>query len=164
MKCPTEAPQSVGLLLAYTSQTLDRETAAAFAGHAAGCPACRAFTGAQDAVGQALDAWEAPPVSPDFDRRLYRRIENEVSWWDFMLRPFRPVMGSRALPIAVAAGLLIAAGLWIERPASVPTMAVPASAQMEVLRPDQAQHALEEMDLMEQFSQLVHADSPDPRI
>jgi hypothetical protein len=151
-------------LLAYTSQTLDREQAAAFAEHAAACPACRAFTAAQDTVCEALEAWEAPPVSADFDRRLYQRVEKEVSWWDLVLRPFRPVMGSRALPIAAAAGLMIAMGLWIERPASAPALSVPASAQMEALPPDQAQHALEEMDMMQEFSQLVRSDSSDPRI
>jgi anti-sigma factor RsiW len=164
MKCPTETPQSVELLLAYTSQTLDREEATAFAGHAAECPSCHAFLAAQDAAARALDAWEAPPVSADFDRRLYQRIEKEVSWWDLVLRPFRPVMGSRALPIAAAAGLLIAAGLWIERPGSVPAIGIPESAHMEALPPDQAQHALEEMDMMQEFSQLVHAETVDPRI
>jgi anti-sigma factor RsiW len=162
MRCPTETPESVEFLLAYTSHKLDGKQAAALAEHAAGCTACQAFTAAQDAVWRALDGWEAPPVSADFDRRLYQRVEKEVSWWDLLLRPFRPVMVSRAVPIAVAAGLLIAAGLWIERPGTVPV--VPESAQMEALPPDQAEHALQEMDMMQEFSQMVHADSNDPRI
>jgi anti-sigma factor RsiW len=164
MKCPTETPQSVELLLAYTAGKLDVDQAAALAEHAAFCPACRAFTRAQGAVSQALDSWEAPPVSADFDRRLYQRIEQQVSWWDLILRPFRPMMGSRALPIAAAAGLLIAVGLWIEHPGAVPAVTVPESAQMEALPPDQAQRALEEMDMMQEFSQMVHADASDPRI
>jgi hypothetical protein len=164
MKCPTETPQSVELLLALTANRLDGPQAAAMAEHAAACPACRAFTAAQDAVWESLDAWEAPPVSADFDRRLYQRIEEQVPWWDRLLRPLRPLVFNRAMPIAGAAGLLVAVGLWIEQPGAVPVPPVPESAQMEAIPPDQAQHALEEMDLMRQFSQMVHADPADPRM
>jgi hypothetical protein len=143
---------------------LEGEQASAVAAHAAGCPACQAFTREQDAVWQALDRWEAPPVSADFDCRLYRRIEQKVSWWDLVLRPFRPMMGSRSLPIAAAAGLLFALGLWIQRPGTLPSITVPESAQMEALPQDQAQRALEEMDMMKEFSQMVHSDASDPRI
>jgi anti-sigma factor RsiW len=164
MKCPTETPESVDVLMAYIADKLDAQQTATLAGHVAGCPACRAFTRNQLTVDRALDSWEAPPASPDFDRRLYLRIGQEVSWWNLLLRPFRPVMVSRALPICAAAGLLIAVGLWIERPGVLPNVPVPKSAQMDSLRPDQAQRALEEMDMMQQFSQLVPADSSVPRI
>jgi len=164
MRCPTETPESAELLLAYVAHKLDERQAAALAAHAAGCPTCREFTAAQNAVLQALDEWEAPPVAADFDRRLYQRIEKEVSWWDLLLRPFRPVMVNRALPIAAAAGLLVAVGLWIERPGTLPVAPVPQSAQVEAAPADQAEHTLQEMDMMRQFSQLVHADSADPRI
>jgi len=100
MRCPTETPQSVEILLAYVSNSLEGEQASEVAAHAAACPDCQAFTRAQNAVSQALDRWEAPPVSLDFDRQLYQRIEQEVSWWDLVLRPFRPMMGSRTLPVA----------------------------------------------------------------
>jgi hypothetical protein len=164
MKCPSETPQSVELLLALSAGTLSGPQAAAVAEHAAACPACRAFAAAQDTVWQSLDGWEAPPVSADFDRRLYRRIEQGVSWWELLLRPLRPLMVHRALPIAAAAGLLIALGLWIERPNAIPAVAVSEAAQMEAIPPDQAQHAIEEMDLMREFSQTVHADPSEPRI
>ena len=164
MRCPSETPQSVAVLLAYIAHELEEPQAAALAEHAAGCSACRQWMAAMGGVRRALDGWEAPPVSADFDRRLFARVEREVSWWDVLLRPFRPSQGSRALPIAAAAGLLIAAGLWIGRPGTSPILSVPASAQMEPLHPDQAQHALEEMDMMQQFSQMVHADPADPRM
>jgi hypothetical protein len=164
MKCPSETPKSVELLLALSAGKLEGPQTVALAEHAAACPACRAFTAAQDAVWQSLDGWEAPPVSADFDRRLYRRIEQETSWWDLFLRPLRSLMVHRALPIAAAAGLLIAVGLWIERPTALPVAAVSEAAQMEPIPPDQAQHAIEEMDLMQEFSQAVHADPSEPRI
>ena len=75
MKCPSETPESVALLLALSAGKLEGPQAAALEEHAAACPACRAFTAAQDTVWQSLDKWEAPPVSADFDRRLYRHLE-----------------------------------------------------------------------------------------
>ncbi len=164
MKCPTETPQSVELLLAMAANRLEGPQAAVVAEHAAACPTCRAFTAAQEAVWQSLDAWEAPPISADFDRRLYQRIEQQVSWLDRLLRPLRPLVFNRAVPIAAAAGLLIVVGLWIQRPDTAPVGAVPESAQIEAIPPEQAQHALEEMDLMRQFSQMVHTDPADPRM
>jgi anti-sigma factor RsiW len=164
MKCPTETPQSVEILLALSANQLDGEQTAAVSAHTAGCPACSAFLRAQGAVWEALENWEAPPVSADFNRRLYQRVEREAGWWNLLLRPFRPVMTSRAMPIAAAAGLLVALGLWIERPGTVPMVPAPESAQMEALPPDQAQRALEEMDMMQEFSQMVHADAADPRM
>jgi anti-sigma factor RsiW len=164
MRCPTETPESVAILLAYISDKLDEARAAEVAAHAEGCPACREFTARQRAVWQAMDAWVAPPVSADFDRRLYRRVESEISWWQAVVRPFRPVVGSRALPVAAAAGLLIAVGMWMVRPEIAPRIAAPASAQMEALPPEQAQSALEEMDMMQEFSQMVRSEAPSPRI
>jgi anti-sigma factor RsiW len=163
MRCPSETPQSVDLLLAFIANRLDALEAAAMAEHAARCPACREWIAGMGSVRQGLDAWEAPPVSADFDRRLFARVEKEVPWWDVLLRPFRPAIGRRTLPVAAAAGLLIAAGVWIGRPGAVPVLSVPASAQIEPLPPDQAQHALEEMDMMQEFSKMLPAES-DPRI
>src|SRR5260370_42315822 len=57
-----------------------------------------------------MDSGEAPPVSQDFNRRLYRRIEQEVSVWDMLARPFRPLFVRRGLPVAAAACLLVMAG------------------------------------------------------
>ena len=66
------------MLLAHTSRKLDAERAAVLEEHLANCPACREYAAAQFAVWEALDAWEAPEVSADFDRRLYARIDEEV--------------------------------------------------------------------------------------
>jgi hypothetical protein len=141
MKCP--------------KQTFDAE-------HLRECPECAAFASAQRSVSAALDLWEAPPVSADFDRRLYQRIEQEVPWWDFLVRPFRPLAGPRWLPVAAAAGLMIAVGLWVERPGETPIV-VPASAQVQALPPEQAADALQEMQVMQEFSNLIHSDA-EPRM
>src|SRR4051794_31879333 len=107
MTCPTETPESAELLLAYISRKLDARSRATLDEHIDTCPACREIAGGQKFVWQALDDWEAPPASADFDRRLYRRIEEERSWWDRLAGPWRPMLFRRALPIAAAAVLVV---------------------------------------------------------
>lgn len=112
---------------------------------------------AKRCVDDALDLWESPGVSADFDRRFYRRIEQTVPWWDFLVRPWRWV------PVATAAGILIAAGLWISRPGVTPP--APKSAAVEALPQDQAEKALREMQMIEEFNHLVRSDlAADPRM
>jgi hypothetical protein len=108
---------------------------------------------AKRSVGPALDLWEAPPVSAGFDRRLYRRIDRDVPWWHFLVRP------NRFLPVAAAAGLLIAAGIWVAQPGVTPA---PRSAVIE-LPADQAESALREMEMIEEFNRLVRSDLPADR-
>src|ERR1039458_6662773 len=100
MKCPIETRESAELLLAYCNRNLDAESTAMLERHMEVCPACREFASGQRAVWEALDVWEAAPVTSDFNHRLYRRIDREVSWWHLLMRPFRPVLVRQGLPIA----------------------------------------------------------------
>ena len=54
-----------------------------------------------------------PPVSPGFDRRLYRRIDEvaRFSWWERLTRAFRRMPLSQAVPLTASAGLLLMACL-----------------------------------------------------
>jgi hypothetical protein len=113
---------------------------------------------AKRSVDPALDLWEAPEVSAGFDRRLYRRIEQDVPWW----RRIALLPQQRLAPVAAAAILLIAASLWVGRPGAVPTV-VPRSAAIEALPPDQAEDALQEMQMIEEFNRLVRSDLPADR-
>ncbi len=104
MRCPTANQENAELLLAHVSRTLDAERAAVLEEHMARCAACRDYYAAQLAVWAALDHWEAPPVSADFDRRLYRRIEAVSRPWDLarvfraVLRAARGAAGGRGVP------------------------------------------------------------------
>ncbi len=164
MKCPIETRENAELLLAYCTRKLDAESAAILERHMEICPACREFASGQRAVWEALDAWEAAPVTLDFDRRLYRRIDREVSWWNLLMRPLRPVLVRQGLPIAAAAGLLVMAGVLLERPASGPSAAQPQSAQVDALQPDQVEHALDTMHMLGEFSSRVRGDAADPKM
>ena len=124
MNCPLETRENAQLLLDYCTRKLEPESVAVLERHIAICDACREFARGQRAVWQALDAWEAAPVSLDFDRRLYHRIEAHVPWWSLLLRPFRPPFNSvalrRSLHAAAMACLLVVAGIVLERPAISP--------------------------------------------
>jgi len=160
MKCPKENQE--GLLIAYSSRKLDAANTALLGQHVESCEACRDFIAAQQAVWNALDAWDAPAVSPDFDRRLYRRIEEQVSWWELAIRPFRPVF-RHALPIAAAAGVVLVAGLLLDRPSEAPKPAPQIHfAQTDSLQPDQVEHALAEIEMLDHFNRIMRAD-PDSR-
>jgi anti-sigma factor RsiW len=90
MKCPD--PET---LFDYCEGSADRAVEV----HLAGCAACRDRVDSHRAMWSALDRWEAPPVSTDFNRRLYARIESEdrrSRWWQ--------------QPLAAAAALVIVAG------------------------------------------------------
>ena len=70
MRCPIETGEGQRLL--------DRALPAALEDHIRDCRACSDLSGAHASVNRALDLWEAPAISADFDRRLYRRIESDV--------------------------------------------------------------------------------------
>jgi hypothetical protein len=168
MHCPMEDGDSGEILLGYCSQKLDAKSVATLEEHIRICPACREFADGQKAVWSALDAWEAAPVTPDFDRRLYARIEKEVSVWDLILRPFRPLLVRQGLPIAAAAAVVIMAGVLLDRPSSQPrpnaenaTVAVDAVGAVGA---DQAESTLQEMETMRDLNRLMHPDSADSKI
>lgn len=144
------------MLVAYTAGELDLATARALEAHLAGCPACRSLAAEQAAVWTALDAWEAPPISPDFDRRLYRRIEQEARfpWWARLARPFRLMPLRQALPLTATAGLLLMAGLLLRHPATAP---VPTRA--ESVRAEQVERTLDDLELLRQFTPAGSAES-----
>jgi len=159
MQCRIEDPGHTERLLAYCARKLDSEAAAALEEHIRNCPGCADFVKAQQAVWVALDGWETSPVSADFDRRLYQRIQREVSWWDLLTRPFRPLMARQGLPIAAAACLVIAAGVMLQRPPAMPPESVPQSAQVEAASPDQVEHAIDDMEILRELNHLVRPDA-----
>src|ERR1017187_4117333 len=151
--------ENADLLMEFVAGRLDAEARARLERHMEVCPACREFADGRQSVWKALDAWESAPVSPDFDRRLYRRIEREVSWWDRVLRPFRPALIRQGLPIAAAAGLALMAGIVMVRPTVVRPAPEKSSIQVESLRPDQVESAVEDMEMLQEINGLVRPDS-----
>ena len=154
MNCPMGSQENAELLLAYCARTLDPETTVTIERHLAVCPACREFQSQQRAVWDALDAWEAMPVSADFDRRLYQRIDAEAqsSWWSRIMRPLRPAFAggglfSRGVPLAATLCLLILAGVIAQRPSN---LVVPDDSGdvAESVQPADVERTLDDMDML----------------
>ena len=130
---------------------------AAIERHLSACPACRSKVAGQVALWNALDIWEAPPVSPDFDRRLYRRIDEvaRFSWWERLTRAFRRMPLSQAVPLTASAGLLLMAGLLLHRPGRIP----PVASRGEVVRANQVERTLDDLELLRQFGPANQAET-----
>jgi len=158
MRCLIETQEGAERLLAYsTGRTAGGENAA-LEQHLQNCAACRDYVTRQRAVWASLDEWEAPRVSADFDRQLYARIEQEVSWVDRLLRPVRTLLVWRGLPVAAAACLVITIGIVLELPSGMRPQ--PPSAPVEITHPEQVVHALDDMEMLGNFDSSLRGAAP----
>jgi len=165
MNCPLETSEHAALLVAHAARGLAPDTAVRLDRHIAGCAACSQFMRRQQAVWDALDVWQPEPVSPDFNHRLYARIEElerQTSWWHRLTGPLRSMLVRRAMPIAATAVVLLAAGVLMDR-SRVPA-AGSEQAQIEMLQPEQVEHALDDMETIRQFDRAMRSDTPDSKM
>jgi anti-sigma factor RsiW len=163
MRCPIEADPAI--VLADAAGRLDADRAAMLREHTKQCRACRESLDRQRAVWEALDVFEAAPVPPDFDRRLYARIATQKSAFDRMVQPLRLLFGGPGLRVAAASAVALLAVLLLHQspgPASI--SAVPESAEVEAVPPEQAEGALQQMELVRQLTQVVQSDSAQPKM
>lgn len=161
----------------YVSGSLNAVDAALFEKHLETCAECLEFVAGQNAVWQALDVFEAPAVSANFDRALHQRIA-QTSWWDriaaSITSPFRtPSLLRQGLPLMAAAALLTAALVVWERPNPAPAPAPQAATgQLSAeagapdadvsLQPEQMERALDDMDMLREFNHLVISEPAAP--
>jgi len=155
MNCPIEKSAE---LLAFSTGRLTPPEAAKLEPHVESCPVCRKFVENQRAVWRALDVWEAPPVTADFDRRLFQCIEQSESWHDRWIRPLRLLLVRQGLPIAATACLIVVAGLVSQRPAEV-AVPRPTQAAVETLQPDQVDHVLDDLQMLGEFTSTARSDA-----
>ena len=159
-----ECQEVAELALEEFAGRLDADRRAKLERHIEACPACRQLAAGQRAVWEALDAWNAAPVSAGFDARLYRRIEQDVSWWQRILRPLRPAALRQILPLTTAAGLAVAVAIVIGRPAAIGPAPRAAAVQVEPLEPKQAEDALQDMELLRDLNRLARPDSAESQM
>ena len=91
----------------------------------------------QRALWHTLDQWTPAEISPDFDARLYARIEREEAvplWKRWLAWGWRP-----ALVTAVAAAAIVI-GLFVHQPQP--------PSRTDTVDIDQVEHALEDLDLL----------------
>jgi hypothetical protein len=151
MECPAKERDGAAVLLDYCTRKLDPRRGAVVARPVAHGAACQDCIQAQQAVWAALDGWEAVPVSPDFDRKLYRRIEREErpARWGERLWPLRGLSLRPALSLALASVVLLAAILI--RPAPPRPVHAPQQAQVESLDADRLERALDDVEMLRQL-------------
>jgi hypothetical protein len=154
MKCPIETQDNADLLLSYSARRLNPESTVILEAHMELCPQCREFRDGQRALWEALDQWEARPISADFNRRLYRKIDEQeqLGWWERMFGSGRPMFLRPALPLAATACLVLVAGFMIDNLRIV----TPAGEAPQVREVEQVERTLEDMEMLRQFN-LVSA-------
>lgn len=160
MRCPIESQDNLELLLDYGSSRgrPAGPLAAAYREHLEKCSACREAVAGQQEVRTALDIWEPPAVSLSFNRQLYARIEEPVTWnarmREALSRPVQVLLLWKGVPIAAAAGLVLLAGMLLQHPRPVKSF---DSVAMEGAQPEQVVHALDDMEMLDVFDQSVPA-------
>jgi hypothetical protein len=116
MTCPLETRET-DLLLDYSAGRLSAPLRALLAQHMEGCAACTAFRREQAFVWDALDLWEPAPVSMDFNRNLWRRIDAAAAapWYKKLADALQLANWKPVLPLTAAVAL-IAAGFLLDHP------------------------------------------------
>jgi anti-sigma factor RsiW len=143
------------LLLDYTAGKLDSADRAAdkarLEQHMEECATCASFRIEQAAVWEALDLWEPAPVSMDFNRRLWQRIDGIAStpWYMSLAKSLRFANWKPLFPLT-AAILVIAAGFLLDHPGS--REAVPGVTIREA---DQVEQTLDDIELLHQLDTAI---------
>ena len=151
MNCPTKRNEDAEILLDYCAQALTPEQTAAFEIHLQQCADCSRLVEAQKEVWGALEAWTPPPVSSNFDARLYARIATEQSapaWQVWLRRVFQPPvpypLWKSAIPL-VAACAVLAAGLAVRTPDAAVTAPQLRADKVDI---EQVEQTLEDFDIL----------------
>ena len=149
MDCPLRREETADLLLDYAARRLDAARAGAIERHMDDCAECRKFRTEQTAVWDALDAWEPMPVSMDFNRRLWQRIDSagQAPWYRSLADSLRLVNWKPVLPVA-AAILAIAGGFLLDHPGnrvSAPPASVPG---VSLTQADQLEQTLDDIQML----------------
>jgi hypothetical protein len=174
MSCQIRSEEHTDHLLAYSAGKLRGEAAAKLELHMRTCQECAAIGKAQSNVWNLLDNWDVRPVSADFNRRLYEKIDaaESASWFERFVSSvnefLRPVFARPAFPLA-AASLVIVAGFVLDHPgrsfspsskpaelrASTKGSSQQGANQADVnkvdLNVDQVESTLDDIEMLRQF-------------
>lgn len=145
MQCPLEERESRDVLLDYRAGRLEPGAEVTLGRHVDTCAACAEFVAAQEAALEALDVWPTPPVSADFEQRLYRRIEREQENCRGRLARFP----APKLALAAACGVVVMA-LFLQTGQPVERFQDAKADKVEI---EQVESALEDLDMLRQLDQ-----------
>jgi hypothetical protein len=119
----------------------------------------------QRMVWKALDAWETPAVSPDFNRRLICRIEADAAGaWERWLGRWRPFIAHKGLPVAAAVALtvmlLVVGGHRTKGPSPTPATVIENAS----IAPEQAEGVLEDLETLRELNGIAPAGASEPAL
>jgi anti-sigma factor RsiW len=150
MNCPIKTQENKERLLEYAAGRLANEQAALVARHVEHCAECGQLVQAQRQVWDALSQWKPGPVSADFDRRLYRKIDSQpVSWRDRLFRPLEPLWRP-VVPLA-AACLLIVAGVVLHTPRTALNPG-DSPVRVEKIEAEQVERTLDDIQMLREMA------------
>jgi len=146
--CPNEQ-----VVLDYTAGCLDPIEALRFERHTGECAHCRALVTAQTAVWRSLDEWTPAPVSADFNRELWRRIDADAtpsSWAGRLAAAMHWSLWKRAVPLALALALVVTGYVYdhAARHTGQPPAGATASIVLTVDDANQLERALDDIQLL----------------
>ena len=154
MNCPIHNNNSE-ILLDYCSRRLSLESTLLVEAHIEHCPECKAMTESQMAVWEALDQWEAEPVSADFDRRLYARIEQRGDSWWARLTGFASGVNFRPAFTLGAACATVVFALILRGPMINVSDQPDQVIRIEASELEQAERVLEYMDMLDKLGVIA---------
>ncbi|MBI2687066.1 MAG: hypothetical protein HYX27_12185 [Acidobacteria bacterium] len=162
MTCPLQT-DNADVLLDYCARVLDTERKAMLETHMEHCEDCRTMARAQMEVWAAMDSYDAEPISADFDRKLYARIEEQdrVPFWERYWAPVREYLQGQPAwkPVLSLAAASAALALVFIIRNDVPAPTVDRTHIIDVREVEQAERLLEDIEMLRQFEAAVPADS-----
>ena len=153
MGCSLKKSVAEELIVAYAARKLGAAAEADFERHLKACASCREMVTQQRAVWAALEEWQPQAVSSDFDQKLAACIaqNQRTRWWHGFLRTaWRPL-----IPVAAASAVLVFAFLLKDNDRA----AAPAP-ESKVRIEQQVEHALDDMDMLNQIRVDVSSAKP----
>ncbi|MDX2266740.1 MAG: anti-sigma factor [Bryobacter sp.] len=135
------------LLVRYVANQLSGEERVGFEAHLAECSACQEELAAQFELHMALERWEAPAVSPQFDAKLWAQIRAEKAqapaWRAWLTEVFG---GWRGAAFAVPAfAMLLVLIFW---PSQMPNSAPKSEAPIDAAELQEIERSLDDYEAL----------------
>ncbi len=151
------------LLVAEAADRLSLEDQARMREHLAACLGCAELAESQRMVWKALDTWETPPISPDFNSRLIGRIEcANLGFWERWAGRWRPFIVHRGLPVAAAVALTATLLVVGYHPARQPSPAPNPVIENASIGQEQSEGVLEDLETLRDLNGIAPAGAADP--
>jgi len=163
MNCPLNSDET--MLVDYAAHRLDAAKMAMLDRHMLECPDCAALGLEQSAVWDMLDTWEPSPVSVDFNRRLWQRIDAAEArpWYRGLMDSLRFANWKPAFSLAAAIAIIVG-GFVLDHPENRTTTDKKAagseSASVSATEAEQVEQTLEDLQLLHQFDSAKAAAAP----